>query len=101
MSDGRVFGSLSLREAGGVPDARIWKGPGRHFYQASPSAVAAFDWSSLTAALDEEGFSDTRRHAEEGDDVFVPGVSTLLFQALSRVKVQYRRVVVLCFIQFQ
>jgi hypothetical protein len=79
VTDGRVFGSPLLQDAGGPVDARVWKGPARQFYEASPSAVATFDWSSLTAALEDEGFPNTRRRAEEGDDVFVLGVSTVFF----------------------
>lgn len=63
MAEGRVVGS-----------PLVWKGPGCHFFEASPSAVVAFDWSSLTGALEDEGFPDPRRRAEEEEFIFVPEV---------------------------
>lgn len=63
MVEGRVLGS-----------PLAWKGPGCHFYEASPSAAAVFDWSSLTGALEDEGLVDPRHRAEEEEFVFVPEV---------------------------
>lgn len=68
MAEGRVIGTPS-----------IWKGFECHFYEASPSVVAAFDWSTLTGALEDAGFPDVRQRAEEEDYVFVPEVRILLF----------------------
>lgn len=77
MSEGRTLGSPS-----------VWKVLASDFYTATSSAVAAFDWSSLTTALEEEGFPDTRRRAEEEDLVFVLEVTVTVF-AIGSVKLFY------------
>lgn len=40
--------------------------------------MAAFDWSSLTGALEDEGFPDMRRRAAEEDYVYVPEVTIVV-----------------------
>lgn len=67
VAEGRLSGSPSH-----------WYGSASRFYEASPEAVAAFDWSSLTGAPEDQEFGNLLGHGVEEELHFVPGVSMVM-----------------------